>query len=83
MQTQEFSPYERVLDSIRQLNPREQLALASDIVSGLREFVNEVDELAEAARLSKMATFQRLVEDGLAQIREGKVQPIEALFDEL
>ena len=83
MQMQEFSPYERVLDTVRQLSPSEQLALVSDIVTGLRESVPDADELAEASLLAKSPAFQRLIEDGLAQISDGEVRPIEALFREL
>ena len=83
MQMHEFSPYERILDTVRQLSPSEQLALVSDIVTGLRESVPDADELAEASLLAKSPTFQRLIENGLAQIAAGKARPIEALFSEL
>ena len=83
MQMQEFSPYERVLDTVRRLSPSEQLALVSDIVTGLRESVHDEDELAEASELAKSPTFQRLIEHGLAQISDGESRPMEALFSEL
>ena len=75
--------YQQVLDNIRRLSLEEQLALVADIVTVLREAVRSEDEVAEAAYLAESPTFQRLVEHGLRQVREGKVQKAEALLSEL
>ena len=75
--------YQQVLDSVRHLSLEEQLALVADIATVLREAVRNEDEVAETAYLAESPTFQRLVEHGLRQIREGKVQRVEALLSEL
>jgi len=61
----------------------EQLALVADIAMVLREVVCSEDEIAEAAYLAESPTFQRLVEHGLRQVREGKAQTAEALLSAL
>lgn len=76
-------PYQQILDNVRRLSPDEQLALVSDIVGGLRKSAHNADESLEANLLTNSATFQRLVENSLEYIAEGKARPIDALFDEL
>jgi hypothetical protein len=75
--------YQQVLDNVRCLSLEEQLALVADIATVLREAVRSEDEVAEAAYLAESPTFQRLVEHGLRQVREGKVKRAEALLSEL
>ena len=75
--------YEQVLDDVYRLSLEEQLALVADIAMVLREAVRSEDEVAETAYLAESPTFQRLVEHGLRQVREGKVQRVEALLSEL
>jgi len=75
--------YQQVLDSVRHLSLEEQLALVADIATVLREAVRSEDEVAETAYLAESPTFQRLVEQGLRQVRDGKVQKAEALLSEL
>jgi hypothetical protein len=75
--------YEQVLDDVYRLSLEEQLALVVDIATVLRESVRSEDEVAETAYLAESPTFQRLVEHGLRQVREGKVQRVEALLSEL
>jgi len=82
MQMQEASPYQQVLDNIRQLSPAEQLALVSDIVAELRESYAE-DKLSEATILAESPAFYRLIENGLEQVKAGQARPIEGLLDEL
>jgi len=41
------------------------------------------DEVAETAYLAESPIFRRLVEQGLKQVREGKVRRVEALLGEL
>lgn len=82
MQMQEASPYQQVLNNIRQLSPAEQLALVSDIVTDLRDSYAG-DELSEAAVLAESPTFYRLIENGLEQVKAGQARPIEGLLDEL
>jgi len=73
----------QVLNNVRCLSLEEQLALVADIATVLREAVRSEDEVAEAAYLAESSTFQRLVEHGLRQVREGKVKKVEALLSEL
>jgi hypothetical protein len=75
--------YQQVLDSVRHLSLEEQLALVADIATVLREAVRSEDEVAETAYLAESPTFQRLVEHGLRQVREGKAKKAEALLSEL
>jgi hypothetical protein len=75
--------YQEVLDGVRRLSLEEQLALVADIATVLREAVRSEDEIAETAYLAESPTFQRLVEQGLKQVREGKARRVEALLSEL
>ena len=76
-------PYKQVLDDVYRLSLEEQLALVADIATVLREAVRSEDDVAETAYLAESPTFQRLVEHGLRQVREGKAQGVEALLSEL
>ncbi len=64
----------------RCLSLEEQLSLVADIATVLRKAVRSEDEVAETAYLAGSPTFQRLVEHGLKQAREGEVQRVEALL---
>ncbi len=75
--------YQQVLNNVYRLSLEEQLALLADIATVLREAVRSEDEVAETTYLAESPTFRRLVEQGLKQVREGKVQRVEALLSEL
>ena len=74
--------YQQVLDNVYHLSLEEQLALVADIATVLREAIRSEDEVAETAYLAESPTFRRLVEQGLKQVREGKVRRVEALRSE-
>jgi len=75
--------YQQTLDNVRRLSLEEQLALVADIATVLREAVRSEDEVTEAAYLAESSTFERLVEHGLRQAREGKAKKAETLLSEL
>lgn len=83
MSIQDQSSYDQALATVRRLSPSEQLALISEIVTGLRQDVYAADDLAEAEALASSPAFRRLVDRALAQIEDGQARPIEALMDEL